>query len=93
MLYGFLRELISGLFGTLNQFKNLATHRIIKDKAIIPTSPEEVLKLKESKYREDLELAVTFYMLNSAHIDIMHDGNLEIVYFIKLPMTKYLPKE
>lgn len=23
----------------------------------------------------------------------MHDENLEVVYFIKLPLTKYLPKE
>jgi len=32
-------------------------------------------------------------MLNSAHIDVMHENNLEVVYFIKLPLTKHLPKE
>lgn len=32
-------------------------------------------------------------MKNSAHIDVAHGNKLEIVYFILLPFTKYLPKE
>ena len=32
-------------------------------------------------------------MENSAHIDVVHSDKLEIVYFILLPFTKYLPKE
>ena len=32
-------------------------------------------------------------MTNSAHIDVVHNDKIEIVYFIKLPLTKFLLKE
>lgn len=44
-------------------------------------------------YRKNLKDAVHFYLTNSAHIDVSHGDKLEIVYFILLPFTKYLPKE
>jgi hypothetical protein len=72
--------------------KSLAENQF-KVVAIDNRSQEEKEKEKAEKFRAILKEAVNFYIRNSAHIDVCHGDLLEIVYFIKLPFTKYLPKE
>ena len=40
-----------------------------------------------------MKIAVNFYIANSAHIEVVHGDKLELVYFILLPYTKFLPKD
>ncbi|CAD8168125.1 unnamed protein product [Paramecium pentaurelia] len=93
MLIQFTIALIRNLFGTLNSMKNLATDQFKVNQIQPDMSEEEKQRIKEEQYRKDLQMAINFYLENSAHIDVMHDDNLEVVYFIKLPSTNYLPKE
>lgn len=40
-----------------------------------------------------LKSTFNFFFDNCAHIDVVRDEQLEQIYFIKLPYTKFLPKE
>ena len=43
--------------------------------------------------RRRMSMAFEFFFNNTAHIDVVRNNNLELVYFILLPYTKSLPKE
>jgi inositol 1,4,5-triphosphate receptor type 1 len=40
-----------------------------------------------------MALAFEFFFNNTAHIDVVRNNKLELVYFILLPYTKSLPKD
>ena len=40
-----------------------------------------------------MTMAFEFFFNNTAHIDVVRNNKLELVYFILLPFTKSLPKE
>jgi len=40
-----------------------------------------------------MKKAFNFFYKNCAHIDVVRNDNLEVVYFILLPYTHCLPKE
>ncbi len=61
------------------------------------SSEEEInaqkLKQKIEERKRRLKKAFNFYMSNTAHIEVVRNGNLELVFFSLLPYCKCFPKE
>lgn len=68
-----------------NQLNKITSHDVVSD--------EVRDRLKVEHNRLVLKDAVSFYIHNSAHIDVVYRDHLEIVFFILLPLTKHLPKD
>ena len=49
--------------------------------------------MKLQRKQRTRENAVDFFFANTAHIDVVRNDKLELVYFILLPFTKQLPKD
>lgn len=45
------------------------------------------------KFKENLKKAVSFLFKNTAHIEVLRNGELETIYFMLLPFCKRLPKD
>ena len=80
--------------------KFIEASKKLKDVAGKMTEGQDPEQIKQKKIREELEKkrklliqAFRFFYENSAHIDVVRNEKLEIIYFILLPFTKALPKE
>ena len=71
----------------------LATLEKLKGSA----SEEELLAQKQKQKNEErkrrLKKAFNFFMANTAHIEVVRNGGLELVFFPLLPYCKCFPKE
>jgi inositol 1,4,5-triphosphate receptor type 1 len=54
---------------------------------------QQKLKQKIEERKRRLKKAFNFYMSNTAHIEVVRNGNLEILFFSLFPYCKCFPKE
>ncbi|KAL4438400.1 hypothetical protein ABPG74_009439 [Tetrahymena malaccensis] len=94
----FVKSFIESSIKTAQSIKNQAQKQI-KTLREQPSEEEDELarrKLQakqQEKFKENLQKAVKFLFKNTAHIEVLRNGQIEIIYFQLLPFCQRLPKD
>ena len=80
-IYLFVRSIIDSFVDIALDAKN----KIQKIAPIAQTTDKNELKNQNEEQRKELQNAFNFFIENCTHIEVLHDGELETVYFILLP--------
>ncbi|KAL4462524.1 hypothetical protein ABPG74_000354 [Tetrahymena malaccensis] len=91
-LISFARSLIESVYRYVDAVKQ-KTVEAVKNQIKIADSDDKKSQAKQAAKISILKKAMNFFASNSAHIDIVRNEMLELVYFIRLPPTNCLPKE